>query len=79
MLRTMERKIGNYKVEINGYVCDWIWHLTPCVQLSFDEVFFGIQISFLCFNLMIDLTNEKKFAEWSERIDEKFGSETEKD
>ena len=72
MLRAMERKIGNYTVEAKGFIHDWIWHLLPSIQLSFDEVFFGISISFLCFNLMIDVTNDKKAEDWYRKIEKKF-------
>lgn len=71
MLCAMERTIGNYKIELGFYTYDWIWYLMPTIQLSFDEVFFGIQFSFLCFNLTIDVTNEKRYSEWERILNEK--------
>lgn len=69
MLCSMERKIGKYKLEAGFYIFDWIWYLIPTIQLSFDEVFIGIQFHFLCFNISIDVTDEKRFAEWEDKLD----------
>lgn len=73
MLCPMERKVGKYKIEAGFYIFDWIWYLIPTIQLSFDEVFFGMQIHFLCFNLTLDITNEEKFTEWEDRFDQESG------
>lgn len=71
MLCAMERTIGNYTIEAGFFTHNWRWDLLPSIQLFFDEVFFGIQFSFLCFNLTIDVTNEKRYSEWERILNEK--------
>lgn len=74
MLYAMERKVKGYTIEANVYIHDWMWNLLPSIQLSFDEVFFGVHFSFLCFNLMIDITNDRRAEEWYRKIEGQFDS-----
>lgn len=63
-------KTKTHTIEVKAHITDWIWRLIPSVELSFDVVFFGIHLSFLCFNLFIDFTNESELSKWSARFDE---------
>ena len=66
----MKAQYKNHSVEAKAYITDWIWRLLPSIEISYDEVFFGVHFSFLCFNLFIDFTNETKLSEWSARFDQ---------
>jgi hypothetical protein len=70
MEREMKAQYKNYSIEAKGYVTDWKWNLLPAIELSWDNVFFCAQFSFLCFNCFIDFTNETKLSEWSARFDQ---------
>lgn len=65
----MRAEYKNYSIESKAYITDWIWRLLPSIEISYDEVFFGVHFSFLCFNLFIDFTNETKLSEWSAKFD----------
>lgn len=68
MLCSMERKVGKYRIEAKGYVFDWIWHLIPSVEISWDDAFFGVRISFLCFSFVIDVTDIEGFERWMDKL-----------
>lgn len=72
MLYPMERKVGKYVIEVNGFVMDWIWYLIPTIEIAFDDVFVGVRFHFLCFDLSIDVTNQKKFDEWEQKLKKKM-------
>ena len=59
----------NYSIEAKAYITDWKWNLFPAIELSWDNVFFCAQFSFLCFNCFIDFTNKTKLSEWSSKFD----------
>ena len=65
----MRAEYKNYNIEAKAYVTDWKWRLLPSIEISYDEVFFGVHFSFLCFNLFIDFTNETKLSEWYAKFD----------
>lgn len=71
MLCPMERKVGKYTIEAKGYFFNWILHLLPSIEVSWDEAFFGVRFSFLFFNFVIDVTDEEGFEEWVNKITNK--------
>jgi hypothetical protein len=48
----MKAEYKNYSIEAKAYVTDWKWNLLPAIELSWDNVFFCAQFSFLCFNTL---------------------------
>ena len=73
----MKAQYKNYSIESKAYVTDWKWNLLPAIEVSWDNVFFCAQFSFLCFNLFIDFTNETKLSEWSAKFDSESFSNAE--
>ena len=65
----MKAEYKNYSIEAKTYVTLWIWRLLPSIEVSWDNVYFVVQFSFLCFTLFIDVTNETKLSEWSAKFD----------
>jgi len=76
LLRSMERKVGKYRIEANGHIFTWSWYLLPSLSIAFDEVGFYIAASFLCFTANLSVEDEIKEQEWNERIGAKLAALT---
>lgn len=72
----MERKIGRYKVTTSAHVLYWSWNLLPSISIAFDEVGFYASFGFLCFSANLDIDDEIKEQEWTERIRNRFAALT---
>lgn len=71
----MRAEYNNYSIEAKAYVTHWKWNLLPAIEVSWDNIYFCVQFSLLCFNTFIDFTNEAKLSEWSAKFDaESFSS-----
>lgn len=79
MLRTMERKIGRYRINLSAYTLLWSWNLLPAIGIAFDEVGAYISFEFLCFHSHLEIEDEVKEQEWNDRIGAKFTALTNTD
>jgi len=72
----MEGKVGKYRVTTSFSALYWSWNLLPSISIAFDEVGFYVSVRFLCFSANLDIDDEVREQEWTERIENRFVSLT---